>query len=113
MNDKLKIRAIRTAGVEAESRYVCIDEFDPNENRGHYRFGLQVYKATSEEVNYRRGSEIPFNILNLRTPYHDAVGRNPKDIFENPNMRMYLALNEVLKQNGYIFNKKKGVLEKR
>lgn len=107
---KLKIRAIRTLGVEAESRFICIDEFNPNENCGHYQVGLQVYRGTSEEVNYRRGEEIPFNALNLRTLHHDTVGRSPKDVFENPNMRMYLALNEVLKKNGYVFNKKKGML---
>ena len=99
MNDKLKIRAIRTPGIEAESRYICIDEFNPNENRGHYQVGLQVYRGTSEEVNYRRGEEIPFDDLKLRTLNHDTVGRNLKDVFENPNMRMYLALNEALKKN--------------
>ena len=58
------------------------------------------------ENEFYRGEKLLYP--RLTTSFGKAEG----DLEEIPNVDMYLALSQMLKKCGYIFNKKKGELKK-
>jgi hypothetical protein len=48
----------------------------------------------------------------LRGNGHDPVNRSREDVYELPTIREYSRFMELLKKNGYVWNKKKDTLTK-
>lgn len=99
-----KIRAIRTPNNEPVCRFVCIDEFDKLSSIAtSYYCGVQVYEDSSKKL---------YDSPSLRFLSSRAIRREPNDVFEKPDIKMYVVLGQVLKTNGFVFNKKRGIINK-
>lgn len=104
---KLKIRMIRDELHEKECRWVCIDPFDEgfNSRNYHYKYGCGVFESKWVGGKLYRGkmkNNISLNIGFI--PAYDY------DVAEKADIIMYLKLGEILRKEGYVFNKKKGEL---
>ena len=85
---KAKIIAMRDSLHPLSGRFVCIDGGVPSA----YMCAFRILKENDFKV-------LQFNLLKLSS-----------DIIEIPSMEMYLNLGELLREKGYVFNKKKGEL---
>ena len=98
---------IRDELHEKECRYVCIDPFDEGfNNEGyHYTCGCRVFEPKWVDGNICRG-KIGRNI-ELNVGFIPAC---ETDVAEKADIIMYMKLGEILRKEGYVFNKKKGEL---
>lgn len=112
-----KIRSIQTLGVEKFPRFVCIDEFEQFNPllTPYYYCGLCVYNDDGELLPSHSNLRITKSNnkeMQLETLV-DPVTRSARDVFEKPDIRMYTVLGQTLKNNGLVFNKKKGIVIKK
>ena len=112
----LTIKAIRDIYDEPVAQWVGIDDFD-NKMYGkeHYLLGTRIYGdddsyektiLTKEQSvdSLLRGSMIMTMRKSLDRDFQTMRG----DVFEKPDMTMYVILGQRLKGEGIIFNKKLG-----
>lgn len=77
-----------------------------------YFLGCKLYKNNPRiERSTRNGEKIDSDLM-LRGNGHDPVNRSREDVYELPTIREYSRFMELLKKNGYIWNKKKDTLTK-
>lgn len=101
MKEKLIIRAMRDKINEKESRYVVI--YNPNKQKlEYYDFGAQIYLPHFKNRQLYRGR------VKDKIYLEKKMTVIPFDITEMPTIEMYNIFGQLLKANGYIFNKKKG-----
>ena len=116
-NGNLKIRSVRSKGSEAEARYVAIDTFDGVTSHYKYFCGCEVFKYTNKQGKTYRGNQYePPKLLFTDCAAiddFDYMEACLDDVFEKPDIPLYIGLSQALKNNGYIFNKKLGQLYKK
>ena len=107
----MTIKAIRDKDSERVAQWIGIDDFDTVKGKKNYFLGTRIYGGidkktilTSEQSAdaFLRGSMIM-----MKTPdryFKTMVG----DVFEKPDITMYIILGQRLKGEGIIFNKKLG-----
>ena len=109
----MTIKAIRNKGYERAAQWIGIDDFGTVEGKKNYFLGTRIYadishKAilTSEQSGeaFLRGSMI---MRMRKTPDRKCNVLNG-DVFEKPDITMYIILGQRLKCEGIIFNKKLG-----
>jgi hypothetical protein len=111
--NKLKVRMIKTPEHEEETIFIVLDRFLPfTFETNSYLLGCKLYIASPGIERSRRYGEEIDSDLRLRGNGHDPVGRNPTDVFELPTIREYTRFMDLLKKNGYFWNKKKDTLTK-
>jgi len=107
----LTIKAIRNKYNERVAQWVGIDDFDTVKGKRNYFLGTRIYRdiykksiLTSEQSEdaFLRGSMIMRKDLVRSFPILNG------DVFEKPDMTMYIILGQRLKGEGIIFNKKLG-----
>lgn len=110
------IRAIRTVGTEPTARYVCIDDFDDyNPKKAHYYCGTVVYEDFNKHVDNNPFLRVSLDNkeMNLDEGKKDGIVRTHKDVFEIPDICMYMTMGRVLREEGFVFNKKLGKIIRR
>lgn len=111
--NKLKVRMVKTPEYEEETIFIVLDRFLPfSIETQSYLLGCKLYATTQGFERSRRVGEKIDSDLMLRGNGYDPVGRNSTDIFELPTIREYTRFMNLLKKNGYVWNKKKGTLTK-
>ena len=116
-----KIRMVMSPSFEGESRFIIMDKLKPSDkNNISYTLGCCLYNAKlGLDRKTIRKSEIPFSQLYLR--YQREKGHNAingpiagssEDIFEKPTLEEYNKFIQLLKLNGFSYNRKKGELKK-
>lgn len=115
--NKLKVRMIKTPKFEEETLFIVIDRFLPftiETNETHsYLLGCKLYHATPGIERCRRnGEEIESDLILRRRNAYDHVLRNRTDVFELPTIREYTRFMNLLKKNGYFWNKRKDIITK-
>lgn len=111
----MTIKAIRNKGYERAAQWIGIDDFDTVEGKKNYFLGTRIYAdishktiLTSEqsEEAFLRGSMIMRKNLDRKCQVLSG------DVFEKPDITMYIILGQRLKGEGIIFNKKLGKIMK-
>ena len=105
----LTIKAIRDTDNERVAQWIGIDDFDTVKGRKNYLLGTRIYGDIDKK-----------NILTSKQST-DAVLRGSmiylsfpimtNDVFEKPDITMYIILGQRLKGKGIIFNKKLGKIK--
>jgi hypothetical protein len=103
---ELKIRAIRSVSNEAESRYAVIDTFEDVNTHYTYYCGCEIFQTRFKNGMTVRGIEIENPKLSFKDKGFDCVESCDDDVFEAPDIALYLGLSRALKASGYVFNKK-------
>ena len=116
-----KIRMVMSPSFEGESRFIIMDKLKPfDKNNMSYTLGCCLYntKLGLDGKTIRNGG-IPFSQLYLRYQRersHNAINgslaRANEDIFEKPTLEEYNKFIQLLKLNGFSYNRKKGELKK-
>ena len=105
------IKAIRNKDTERVAQWIGIDDFDTVKGKKDYFLGTRIYGdmnkkiiLTSEQSKdaFLRGSMIMIKTLDRK--FQILSG----DVFEKPDITMYVVLGQRLKGEGIIFNKKLG-----
>jgi len=113
MNEGYKIRMVRTPKYEDESIFIIMDRLQPLSIENHsYFLGCKLYVTNLGPSRSRRNGEYIDSDLMLRGNGHDPIHRNQEDVFELPTVREYTRFINLLKKNGYLYNRKKGILTK-
>ena len=112
--NKLKVRMIRTPEYENESTFIVIDRLLPEFDTKHanYLLGCQLYTNTVGIGPSRRMGEKMKSDLILRGNDDESVYRSRTDVFELPTLREYIKFMDLLKENGYCWNKRKDIITK-
>jgi hypothetical protein len=116
-----KIRMVMSPSFEGESRFIIMDKLKPfDKNNMSYTLGCCLYNTKlGLDGKIIRNGEIPFSQLYLR--YQRESSRNAingplagssEDIFEKPTLEEYNKFIQLLKKNGFSYNRKKGELKK-
>ena len=112
MNEGYKIRMVRTPSYEDDTIFIIMDKLQPFSIENHsYFLGCKLYLTSLGERSYRNGEKIDSDLM-LRGNGHDHIHRNQEDVFELPTVREYTRFMNLLKKNGYFYNRKKGTLTK-
>lgn len=111
--NKLKIRMVRTPKYEDESIFIIMDRLPPFSVENHFYFlGCKLYNTNPRiERSTRNGEKIDSDLM-LRGNGCDHVNRDREDVYELPTIREYSRFMELLKKNGYFWNKRKDTLTK-
>lgn len=111
--NKLKVRMVKTPEYEDETIFIVLDRFLPfTIETNSYLLGCKLYATIPGiERNMRDGEKIDSDLM-LRGNGYDPVGRNPTDVFELPTIREYTRFMNLLKKNGYFWNKRKDIITK-
>lgn len=113
MNEGYKIRMVRTPKYEDESIFIIMDRLQPLSTENHsYFLGCKLYVTNLGTDRSRRNGENIDSDLMLRGNGHDPIYRNQEDVFELPTVREHTRFVNLLKKNGYLYNRKKGTLTK-
>jgi hypothetical protein len=111
--NKLKVRMIRTPNREEESIFIVLDKFLPFDiENDTYFLGCKLYTIFQGFGRSRRDGETLDEDLCLRGLGFDPISRDEEDVFELPTIREYTRFMELLKKNGYVWNKRKDTLTK-
>lgn len=111
--NKLKVRMIKTPKYEEETTFIVIDRFLPfNFETYSYLLGCRLYNATPGIGRSMRDGEKIDSDLILRGNGYDPVHRDEEDVYELPTIREYTRFMELLKKNGYFWNKRKDTITK-
>jgi hypothetical protein len=111
--NKLKVRMIKTPKYEEETTFIVIDRFLPfNIETYSYLLGCRLYNSTLGIGRSMRNGEKTDSDLILRGNGYDPVHRDEEDVYELPTIREYTRFMELLKKNGYFWNKKKDIITK-
>jgi hypothetical protein len=104
---------VRTPSYEDESTFIIMDRLPPFSVENHiYFLGCKLYLTPQGLArNHRDGEQIDSDLL-LRGNGYDPIKRYREDVYELPTIREYSRFMELLKKNGYIWNKKKDTLTK-
>ena len=106
----MTIKAIRNKGCERVAQWIGIDDFDTVKGKKNYFLGTRIYGIHKEIILTSEQSEDAFlrgSMIMMKTPdrhFKTMVG----DVFEKPDITMYMILGQRLKGEGIIFNKKLG-----
>lgn len=113
MNEGYKIRMVRTPKYEDESIFIIMDRLQPFSIENHsYFLGCKLYVTNPGADRSRRNGEKIDSDLILRGNGYDPIHRTQEDVFELPTIREYTRFTNLLKKNGYFWNRKKGTLTK-
>ena len=113
MNEGYKIRMVRTPKYEDESIFIIMDRLQPLSTENHsYFLGCKLYVTNLGTDRSRRNGEKIDSDLILRGNGYDPIHRTQEDVFELPTIREYTRFMELLKKNGYVWNKRKDTLTK-
>lgn len=108
-----KVRMVRTPSYEDESLFIIMDRLPPFSIENHsYFLGCKLYITPPGIARSRRDGETLDSDLLLRGNGHDPINRDREDVYELPTIREYSRFMELLKKNGYVWNKKKDTLTK-
>ena len=111
--NKLKVRMIKTPKYEEETIFIVLDRFLPfTFETSSYLLGCKLYNTIPRIEGVMRAGEKIDSDLMLRGNGYDPVSRNLTDVFELPTIREYTRFTNLLKKNGYFWNRKKGTLTK-
>ena len=111
--NKLKVRMIKTPKYEEETTFIVIDRFLPfNFETYSYLLGCRLYNSTLGIGRSMRDGEKIDSDLILRGNGYDPVHRDEEDVYELPTIREYTRFMELLKKNGYFWNKRKDTITK-
>ena len=111
--NKLKVRMIKTPEDEEETIFIVLDRFLPFTFETYsYLLGCKLYNSTQVIERSRRDGEKIDSDLMLRGNGYDPVSRNLTDVFELPTIREYTRFMNLLKKNGYFWNKRKDTITK-
>lgn len=107
----MTIKAIRNKYTERFAQWIGIDDFDTVEGKKNYFLGTRIYGnidkkkiLTSEQSE---GAFLSGSMIMMKTP--DRICKIIRgDVFEKPDITMYITLGQRLKGEGIIFNKKLG-----
>ena len=114
-----KLLAIRTPTYEPNCRFCCIDEFwKYGQFSNAYFCGIQIYedfiKTPYENPKLRFGEKSEVNnLFEDNAWFYNPVKRNKNDVFEKPDITMYNTMGRLLMENGLVFNKKTGEIQKK
>lgn len=111
--NKLKVRMIKTPKYEEETTFIVIDRFLPfNIETYSYLLGCRLYNIIPGiERSTRDGEKIDSDLI-LRGNGYDPIHRELEDVYELPTIREYTRFMELLKKNGYVWNKRKDIITK-
>lgn len=113
MNEGYKIRMVRTPSYEDDTIFIIMDKLQPFSIENHsYFLGCKLYITQLGIARSRRDGETLDSDLLLRGNGYDPINRDREDIYELPTIREYSRFMELLKKNGYVWNRKKGILTK-
>ena len=115
MNKGYKIVMVRTPKYEDESIFIIMDRLQPFSIENHsYFLGCELYVTQKGLSRSRRnGEKIDSDlILRGRGNGYAPIHRDQEDVFELPTVREYTRFTNLLKKNGYVWNKKKDTLTK-
>lgn len=108
-----KVRMVRTPSYEDESLFIIMDRFLPYDlDNDTYFLGCKLYITPPGIARSRRDGETLDSDLLLRGNGYDSINRDREDIYELPTIREYTRFMELLKKNGYVWNKRKDTLTK-
>ena len=111
--NKLKVRMIKTPKYEEETIFIVLDRFLPfTFETSSYLLGCKLYNSTQVIERSRRDGEKIDSDLMLRGNGYDPVHRDEEDVYELPTIREYTRFMELLKKNGYFWNKRKDTITK-
>ena len=111
--NKLKVRMVKTPEYEEETIFIVLDRFLPfTIETDSYLLGCKLYATTPGIERSRRDGEKIDSDLMLRRNDYDPVSRTPTDVFELPTVREYTRFMNLLKKNGYFWNKRKDTITK-
>ena len=111
--NKLKVRMVKTPKYEEETIFIVLDRFLPfNFETYSYLLGCKLYNSTLGIGRSMRDGEKTDSDLILRGNGYDPVHRDEEDVYELPTIREYTRFMELLKKNGYFWNKKKDIITK-
>ena len=106
---------IKTPEFEEETIFIVLDRFLPfafTIETDSYLLGCKLYNTTQGiGRNRRNGEKIDCDLM-LRGNGYDPIKRNPTDVFELPTIREYTRFMNLLKKNGYFWNKRKDIITK-
>jgi len=105
------IKAIRNKRTERVAQWIGIDDFDTVKGKKNYFLGTRIYGNIYKKIiltskqsadTFLRGSMI------MRKDPVRTFRILSGDVFEKPDITMYIILGQRLKGEGIIFNKKLG-----
>ena len=105
------IKTIRNKYFENVAQWIGIDDFDTVKGKKNYFIGTRIYgdigKKTILTGEQSADAFLRGSMIMRKTPERDfQIIRG--DVFEKPNIIMYIVLGQRLKKEGIIFNKKLG-----
>ena len=104
---------VKTPEYEEETIFIVLDRFLPfTFETSSYLLGCKLYNNTPGFGRSMRDGEKIDSDLMLRGNGYDLVSRNPTDVFELPTIREYTRFMNLLKKNGYFWNKRKDIITK-
>ena len=105
---------VKTPKFEEETIFIVIDRFLPFTIETHsYLLGCRLYNSTPGiERSRRDGEEIDSDLILRGRNTYDRILRNSTDVFELPTIREYTRFMNLLKENGYFWNKRKDTITK-
>jgi hypothetical protein len=107
----LTIKAIRDKDSERVAQWIGIDEFDTVKGKKNYFLGTRIYGGIDKKTILTSGQSkdafLRGSMIMMKTPdrYFQILNG---DVFEKPDITMYVILGQRLKGEGIIFNKKLG-----
>ena len=107
----LAIKTIREKSTERTAQWIGIDDFDNVKGKKNYFLGTRIYGGIHKKtILTSKQSEDAFlrgSMIMRKTPNRD-LPTIQTDVFEKPDITMYVILGQRLKKEGIIFNKKLG-----
>jgi hypothetical protein len=111
----LTIKAIRDTYGEPVAQWIGIDDFDTIKGKEHYLLGTRIYgdDDSNEKIILTKEQSVDAllrgsMIMTMRKSLDRDFPKMPCDVFEKPDITMYIILGQRLKEEGIIFNKKLG-----
>ena len=108
----LTIKAIRDKDHERVAQWIGIDDFDTVKWKKNYFLGTRIYGDIDKKIILTSEQSVDAflrgSIMIMRKRLDRDFPTMSGDVFEKPDITMYIILGQRLKREGIIFNKKLG-----
>ena len=102
------IKAIRDKAHERVASWVGIDDFDTVKGKKNYFLGTKIYVDGKIPISQEGNDSHLRGSINRKISPYRFFRIIHTDVFEKPDIPMYIILGQRLKREGIIFNKKLG-----
>lgn len=104
----LTIKAIRDKAHERVANWVGIDDFDTVKGKKNYFLGTKIYVDRKILISQEGDDSLLRGSMIMKNNPNRGFRIIHTDVFEKPDIIMYIILGQRLKREGIIFNKKLG-----